>query len=172
MEEVLTYFKEGDELELRLGYYINNRFKSSISYSRFNRILEFFRNACEFTETYKECIIYMYSNGIKKIIDPNINETLLIKKIKKNCIDIKHKNVRLALNKEIHINEDYIINKKFTVKHRKRYTFINIDNTIKIDLSIDTLSNNVFQNQCEIEFITKPDLEMVNFYINKLNDII
>ena len=39
-------------------------------------------------------------------------------------------------------------------------------------MSIDIINNNTFQNQCEIEFITKPTLDTVNFYINKLNEII
>jgi hypothetical protein len=171
IEKVLTEFNEGDELELRLGYYYNNHFKSSISYTRFNRILEFFRNEYNFIETYKECIVYMYSNGIRKITDTK-NNSVFIKKTKKEFVDIRDRNVRLALNSERYIKEEDFFNKKFTPKSRKRYTFTNIENTVKIDMSIDIINNNTFQNQCEIEFITKPTLDTVNFYINKLNEII
>ena len=167
---VLKNFKQGDELELRFGYYKDNYFKSSISYNRLKNIIDFFRKDKTYIESNTINTVLMYNNGIKKIINPD-SSSIIIKKSKKNILDIKKLNTRLALNTEKFIDEYELKNVKYISKSRNRITFTSSLNSVKIDITIDSFLSGPYQNQCEIEFISIPSIDIIIRYINLINNI-
>ena len=167
INKLLDLYDKGDELEIRFGYFRDNYFKSYLSHKTISKLLFLFRNE-EYTESYKTSIVCMYNNGIRRLIYDDKN--YVIKKTKKLTIDMLEINVRACLSKENIL--DNFTSYNWDPKIRRRNTFISNDKTVKIDITSDLLSNGNYQNQCEVEFMVKPSLEKIYYFIDKINSII
>ena len=184
INSLLTKYQQGDELEIRFGYYDNEYFRSSISYQRYNNLLNILSKDNDYTSSYTSNTIHMYSNGIREIktVDEDIlrskatlNDSnlaggnIIIKKNKKTRIDNHDLGVRIALSNEKQISE--LPSGKYMKKTRQRHTFVHESGKYRIDLTIDTLPRSN-QCQCEIEFLNKPDPKDVIELIDKVKEIL
>lgn len=172
LETLLNLYKEGDELEIRLGKFtINNNFKSNITEDTYNRILEYFyKNTDDFTYSINTYTINICPNGIKIIIDNNSSNKIIIKKIKKYKIDLYDKNFRIALSKELIIDNAPIMYR--ISKNRIRTTFTHKYKQYKIDISCDKDNRDFYKiYQCEIEFLQLPPINEIMDIISKFRDL-
>ena len=69
------------------------------------------------------------------------------------------------------IDEYELKNVKYISKARNRITFTSSLNSVKIDITIDSFLSGPYQNQCEIEFISIPSIDIIIRYINLINNI-
>lgn len=167
INQLLTTYQSGDELEIRFGYYDNNYFRSSISYNRYINLLNFFSNNKDYKHTFISNTINMYSNGIRQIIT-NDSDSITIKKNKKNHIDDHQLGIRIALSNEKTIPEPP--NNKYIKKVRNRHTFTHNSNMYKIDITIDSLPNSK-QCQYELEYLKQPSADDVIQMIDTFRQI-
>jgi hypothetical protein len=163
-----NYNEKEDELEIRLGYFTSdNYFRSSISYDRYNCLIDFFTNSLLFTSSYEECDVHMYSNGVRII--KTDTEEIITKKIKKDKINIPQNGIRIALSREEKLSSPP--SKKYMVKKRRRSSYLHKSKKYKVDMTFDTLPNSI-QYQCEIEFILTPTQDEIKNIIKNILNII
>ena len=169
MDVILDNYSEGDELEIRVGYFKDGTFHSTISEDMFVYFYKYF-NDRKLDISYNYSYVYMYrlavSGGKIKTIKTLDEETTIYKRTK-NKIDLLRSNMRIALSEEVEIEPCEIYKENSIMKKRGRHTFTKRGCNFKIDLTKDYYSNYTV-NQMEIEFINKPKLEEVYGVLNWL----
>lgn len=158
IKNMLLKYKKGDELEIRKGSFFN-RFSATIPHKKFYTYLS------EFKKLYKhkieKSVIYYYKNHVKKVSYKNgISE--IIKKHKKQYIDLPNKGLRISLSQETKLN--YINTPIQYEIDRTRYIFI-LKN-YKIELSVDKTIQQRYIFRYEIECIKHPNIQMICEIIN------
>lgn len=171
--KLLELYKEGDELEIRLGKFtINKNFKSNITEDKYNKLLDYFYKNNDFTCNINNYIINICPNGIK-VISSNDSSNIMIKKIKKYKLDLYDKidlGFRIALSKEIIIDNVPVMYR--ITKNRIRTTFTHNSNKYKIDISCDKDNRDFYKiYQCEIEFLQLPSINEIMDIISKFRDL-
>ena len=162
INELLIKYDESDELEIRVGSF-NEYFKASVSEDLYNVFLDYFNKNSDYKLDIKRQIIWFYNNRIKKIFDLDTKNTYFVKKNLKHLLDFRNENVRIALNKEIFIDniENFENNYQY-VNKRVRNSYMKYDKSLKIDISFDV--NSILTHKIyyiEFEFLKKPKYEYV-----------
>lgn len=158
------------ELEIRFGYFYNNFFKTYISYEKYIKLINYFQKSDSFNEKIITNTIDMYNNGIRVI--KHGDTTTIVKKTKKNIINIKNIGVRIALSLEEKIKDvPYGDTHYFKTKNRIRNSFIHSSQQFKVDITCDKFYQNIHY-QCELEFLRKPTNDEILKIIDKMNYIL
>lgn len=157
---LLNNFKEGNELEIRIGYFKNNGFHSKITEHMFSYFFKYFSDN-KLNLSYSYSHIYMYKPGLTegkiKTIKTFENEISIQKKVK-NILDLRKYNLRIALSKEDIIPTQQIYKENCILKRRERFTFTKKGIDFKIDLTRDFYPKYTI-TQFELEFIKIPKVD-------------
>lgn len=164
---LLRMYDDGNELEIRFGYYDGEYFRSCLSSLSYNRLLKNFIDDENYVRSYISNNVHMYSNGIRQI--HSYDNITNIKKIKKTRIDNHDLGLRIALSIEKELTK--APSGKYIKKSRLRHTFNHIHKHHKIDLTIDTFPKSK-QYQCEVEFTAKPNITDIIDIINTIKGVI
>ena len=148
--------KEGsaEEVEFRLGKYVNNKFIPGVNKSTFYLILKKLEEKYKFTTT--ESIVYIYKNNIRKI-----NDTYQ-RKIKIQSKDIEFSNISVRLSRAIETPLKEIVTKEEPIFTRKRLRYSFTIDYYTIDLTVVRTNDNITY-EVEVEF---------NILINKIEQFI
>jgi hypothetical protein len=164
---LLNQYSEGDELEIRVGYYKTFRFVPSISKWVFNKLVRIYTTAPEYHMQRKGMEIYYLPDGIRqRIYNDGTVET--IKKERKGIVNLHKEGIRIALSSEKPAQRV----KKTPQKalDRIRYTFVHRSGLFKLDISRDELASGRIEYQYEAEFIRKPSYNEVMGLLNFLKN--
>jgi hypothetical protein len=173
--DLLNIYSEFDELEIRTGVFDKNRFIPGITSYMFYFCINYL-NKGQYKTSGEIQEIYMgdgINNKIKTIKNLNNNSpTISIEKRLKGNLDIQDKGIRISLNKEtiIDTRPEYFQG-KYKYRNRTRFTPLNSSDKFIIELTMDVIDEK-YNYSIELEFLTKPSLDLLNNSVNWLSNFV
>jgi hypothetical protein len=168
IKNILNRYSQGDELEIRVGFFADNyKFYSSISSFMFQYLLkQFYGEKSTYNILRQVQTVYMHKSNdpsirVKTIVTDD--EIVTVYKKIKHVEDFHRLGLRLSLGSEEIITEHNLL--KINSKDRIRTTFTNKNNLYKIDMTLDKQNKKSFY-QMEIEFISPPTFSEVKGILN------
>lgn len=164
MEEILRKYKDGDELELRFGFFERTYFKSNVNYFTYINLLNIYTRNPDYGRWDQRYHIRRF-NKVRTITDEQgVIETTL--KVNKGNHDILKNGVRVSLSKEeISPSTGHILSGPVIERKRSTFTPKDENGLYKIDITDDFI-NEKHYFQYEIEFLSKPSLWELKDTIN------
>ncbi len=177
LENLLRKYKPGDELEIRIGNFEETidrgrqrtDFRPYIGEFSYNYLLRNYFEPAKGKKRVVNQIINTYRNNIRRLQNIDTADVELIKKERKDKVDLREKGIRIALSSEESITQ-MPRERPLSEKGRIRSSFENDEKTVRYDITKDTFRNGI-DYQVEIEFIVKPDLKTLEEMIETATDI-